>query len=184
MKFNFTKAEWLIDYKGIWITLQVPFELKQQIQEFIINLKADEKTYTANIEPLKKKRSLDANGYLWILLRAMAEKLRTTDKEIYKEMIRRVGQVVIVPIKDEAVETYIRHWEGNGEGWQVDNLGACKNTKGYSNLKCFYGSSVYDSREFSILLDEVITEAKELGLQTETPEEIERMKAEFKNRKG
>jgi len=42
---------------------------------------------------------------------------------------------------------------------------------------------VYDTKEFSVLLDEVITEAKELGIDTATPDEIERMKQEYERRK-
>ena len=185
LDFNFTKAEWLIDSKGIWLTLQVPESLKSQVQEFILGIKnsQEEKVYKAKIEPYRKKRSLDANGYMWVLLREMAEKLKTTDKEIYREMIRRVGQVTILPVKDEAIETFVKRWELNGEGWQVDVIGACKNTEGYSNLRCYYGSSVYDTKEFSVLLDEVIAEAKELGIDTATPDEIERMKQEYERRK-
>ena len=185
LDFNFTKAEWLVNSEGIWITLQVPEHLKEQTQDFILGIKnaEEEKVYHAEIEPYRKKRSLDANGYLWLILRQMAEKLKTTDKEIYREMIRRVGQVTILPVKDEAIETFVKRWELNGEGWQVDVIGACKNTDGYSNLRCYYGSSVYDTKEFSVLLDEVITEAKELGIDTATPDEIERMKQEYERRK-
>lgn len=185
LEFKFTKAEWQINHSGVWLTLQVPESLKSQVQEFILGIKnsQEEKVYTAKIEPYRKKRSLDANGYMWVILRQMAEKLKTTDKEIYREMIRRVGQVTILPVKDEAIETFVKRWELNGEGWQVDVIGACKNTEGYSNLRCYYGSSVYDTKEFSVLLDEVITEAKELGIETATPDEIERMKQEYERRK-
>ena len=174
MKFRFKEAKWLIDHQGIWLTLQVPNNLKEQVQEFILGL--DGKEYEAKIGLHRAKRSLDANGYMWVLLREMAEKLKTTDKEIYREMIRRVGQVTILPVKDEAIETFVKRWEANGDGWQVDIIGECRNTKGYSNLKCYYGSSVYDTKEMSVLLDEIVTEAKELGIDTMTPEEIERMK--------
>lgn len=182
MKFNFTVAEWITKYNGVWLTLKVPDKMKDELQTFMVDLRNNPKEYTANIEPYKKKRSLDANGYLWVVLRQMAEKLKTTDKEIYREMIRRVGQVTILPVKDEAIETFVKRWEANGDGWQVDVIGECRNTKGYSNLRCYYGSSVYDTKEFSILLDEVITEAKELGIDTATPDEIERMKQQYERR--
>ena len=53
LDFNFTKAEWLIDSKGIWLTLQVPESLKSQVQEFILGIKnsQEEKVYKAKIEP-------------------------------------------------------------------------------------------------------------------------------------
>lgn len=183
LKFRFKEAKWLIDSNGIWLNLKVPNELRGKVQEFILGLNNNDKVYEAKIDKYREKRSLDANAYMWTILRAMAEKLNTTDKEIYREMIRRVGQVTILPVKDEAIETFVRRWELNGEGWQVDVIGECRNTKGYSNLKCYYGSSVYDTKEFSVLLDEVIAEAKELGIDTATPDEIERMKQEYERRK-
>jgi hypothetical protein len=176
MEFNFDKAKWHEDSEGIWLSILIPKDCINKVKKFIAEL---DKLHTCVIKRHRNKRSLDANGYMWVILRAMAEKLRTTDKEIYKEMIRRVGQVTILPVKDEAIETFIKRWEANGDGWQVDVIGECRNTNGYSNLRCYYGSSVYDIKEFSVLLDEVITEAKELGIDTATPEEIERLKQQY-----
>jgi hypothetical protein len=182
MKINFEVAKWNMDTDGLWLSIKIPESMKETVQEFVANLQNNPRKHVAEIKQYRKKRSLDANGYMWVILRAMAEKLKSTDKEIYREMIRRVGQVTVLPVKNEAIETFVRRWEGNGEGWQVDVIGECRNTEGYSNLKCYYGSSVYDSREFSILLDEIITEAKELGIETATPEEIERMKQQYERR--
>jgi hypothetical protein len=183
LKFRFKEAKWLIDSNGIWLNLKVPNELRGKVQEFILGLNNNDKVYEAKIDKYREKRSLDANAYMWTILRAMAEKLNTTDKEIYREMIRRVGQTVIVPIKNEAIETYTRRWEANGEGWQVDVMGPCRKIEGYSNLRCYYGSSVYDTKEMSILLDEIVSEAKELGIDTITPDELERMKGAWGNAK-
>lgn len=179
MKINFEVAKWNMDTDGLWLSIKIPESMKETVQEFVANLQNNPRKHVAEIKQYRKKRSLDANGYMWVILRAMAEKLKSTDKEIYREMIRRVGQATILPVRDDAIEVFTRRWEATGEGYQVDNLGPCKNTEGYSNLRCYYGSSVYDSREFSILLDEIITEAKELGIETATPEEIEKMKQQY-----
>ncbi len=182
MKINFELAKWSMDSDGLWLSIKIPENMKETAQEFVANLQNNPKKHVAEIKQYRKKRSLDANGYMWVILRAMAEKLMTTDKEIYREMIRRVGQADILPVRDDAIEAFTKRWEAHGIGYQVDNLGPCKNTEGYSNLRCYYGSSVYDSREFSILLDEIITEAKALGIETATPEEIERMKQQYERR--
>jgi len=42
-------------------------------------------------------------------------------------------------------------------------------------LQCYFGSSTYNSKEFSTLLEGVIYEAKELGIDIITKEEKERL---------
>lgn len=41
--------------------------------------------------------------------------------------------------------------------------------------KVFRGSHTYDSKEMSILIEGTVTEAKELGIETLSPAELERM---------
>lgn len=46
-------------------------------------------------------------------------------------------------------------------------------------MQCYKGSSLYNTKEMSLLIDGVVRECKELGIETETPDEIERMKQEW-----
>ena len=41
-------------------------------------------------------------------------------------------------------------------------------------LLCYYGSSTYDTKQFSVLLDGIIYEMKEIGIPTPTSEEMRR----------
>lgn len=41
------------------------------------------------------------------------------------------------------------------------------------------GSSEYDTVEMSHFIDRIVEEAKELGIETATPDELERMKQEW-----
>ena len=50
--------------------------------------------------------------------------------------------------------------------------------RAYIAVKC---SHLYDSKEMSDLIDGTVEEAKSLGIETATPEEIERMKLLWKN---
>ena len=49
--------------------------------------------------------------------------------------------------------------------------------KGYTKIVAYYGTSTYDTKEMSRFLDEIVSEAKELGIQVETPEQIAEMKS-------
>lgn len=137
--------------------------------------KANEKPHTVKIEPLKRKRSLDANGYLWVLLQKIAEVLHTTKDEVYLEMLSRYGVFTHIVVKPNVVDRVKAEWR------TVRELGEVTiNGKTGIQLQCFFGSSTYDSREFSVLLDGVIHEAEELGIETLGQAEAERMIAEWK----
>lgn len=129
----------------------------------------------------RKKRSLDANAYFWVLCGKLAAKTKQNKIDIYRELIRDIGDnFEILPIRNEAVDKFISNWGRNDDGkkrlgWICDILGASK-FEGYTNVCAYYGSSTYDSKQMSDLIDGVIFACKEQGIQTETPEEIERLK--------
>ena len=130
------------------------------------------------IEKHKKRRSLDANNYAWELIGKIALKLSKDKEDIYRTIVEFKGPYEILPIRKEAIERFIESWSHKGLGWIAKDL---KNSKleGYTNVICYYGSSVYNSKEMSVFIDEVIDRAKELGIDTRTPEEIERMKSSW-----
>ena len=65
-------------------------------------------------------------------------------------------------------------WEKMGLGWMAFDMGT---TKGFTTIHAYKGSSAYDTKEMSRLLDWLVEEAEGLGLETRTPDEIERMKS-------
>ncbi len=130
----------------------------------------------------RQKRSLDANAYFWVLAQEVAEKLTmsgtkpVTAVDVYKQYIKDIGAYEVFPIKEEAVDKFTAIWRGNGLGWIVEDLGASK-IAGYRNIKCHYGSSVYDSKQMSRLIDMIKADCDELGIETKTPEELEELKS-------
>lgn len=140
-----------------------------------------EKALTCTLKLFRKKRSLDANAYFWVLCGKLAAKTRQDKKNIYRNLIKEIGDnFEIVPIKNEAVDTWCRNWEHRGDGWQYSVLGESK-LDGYTNVCCYYGSSTYDTAQMSALIDSVVFECKEQGIETMTPEEIAKMKAAWGN---
>lgn len=121
----------------------------------------------------RKKRSLDANAYAWVLMSKIAQKLGTSKDEVYEDALRKYpipfeseNGYVVISIKSEIdISMLPGHWMMIKDNGQF---------KGYMMLK---GSSEYDTREMARFIDGIIYDAKELGIQTETPDEIERMKA-------
>lgn len=160
--------------------------------EFIINIVANskeineedinpfikaEKSVKINITQWRDMRSLNANSYCWVLMDKIAEKLNTTKEDVYLEIIKRVGVFEILPIKEIAVDKFIQRWQSKGLGWVCDNLGACRTLKGYVNIVAYYGTSTYDSKEMARFIDEVVQSAKDLKIETKTPNEIAELKS-------
>lgn len=135
---------------------------------------APEDLLDIEISKHRDKRSLDANAALWKMLSLMAESLHTTKDELYIEMLDRYGVFTHIVVKPEAKDRVKEEWK------TVRELGEVKiNGKTGIQLQCYFGSSTYDSLEFSKLLDGVIQEAKELGIDFISREDQSRMISEW-----
>lgn len=122
----------------------------------------------------RQKRSLDANSYCWVLIGRLAEKLNLEPIDVYRKAIIEVGVYEIVPIKDEVVERYIEVWQDNGLGWLCETMKS--KLDGYTNVIAWYGSSVYNSKEMSKLVDNIVEECKEHNIETLPTNELKSLK--------
>lgn len=142
------------------------------------------KALSVEVKPYRAKRSLDANAYAWVLMDKIAEALSdyettVTKADVYRDMIRlTAGAFEVIPLKNEAVQRFIEAWQANGLGWQCDTAESA--IDGFTSVFAYYGSSTYNAQEMARLIDAVVAEAKELGIETMTPNEIERIKKEWK----
>lgn len=101
----------------------------------IENLKDDK--LAIDIKKWRKKRSLDSNAYMWTITEKIAQKLGITKIEVYRDAIKEVGQCEVLPIKNDAVETFINAWKHNGQGWLCEIIGKSK-LEGYTNVTAYY----------------------------------------------
>ncbi len=122
-------------------------------------------------EKYRKKRSQDANGLLWACLSEIA-KAHTppVDKwDVYLLMLKRYGKYTYICVKPNVVEAMKRQWR------ECEVVGEINiNGKEAVQMLCYFGSSSYDTKEFSVLLDGVISEMKEMGLQPPPSEDMRR----------
>lgn len=126
------------------------------------------------IKKHRERRSLDANAYCFVLCQKIAEKIHSTKELVYQKFIKEVGQFEIMPIKSEAVNRWIEVWQSKGLGWCAEVLEDSK-LPGYKKVISYYGSSVYDVREMSVLINEIVTMCHELEIETRPEEEIKSM---------
>lgn len=127
------------------------------------------------LKPYREKRSLDANAYCWVLIDKIAERLSISKEEVYRLAIKNIGgNSEIVCVQEKAADKLCAGWERNGLGWQTERFPS--KIEGCVNVILYYGSSIYDSAQMSRLLDNIVQDCKALGIQTETPEQLARIK--------
>ena len=157
-------------------SIEVTFELDDNTDvEQISNL--INKDLDIIIKVHREKRSNDANAYMWVLCNKIAESMGDgmTKEEVYRDAVKHVGVFETLPVKKEAVKRFIESWEHNGTGWVCENTGRSK-WEGYENILTYYGSSTYDTKEMSRLIDYVVFVAKELGVETLPPAQLKALK--------
>jgi len=169
-----------IDFEsgGVEITLSFPnAAVVDSIKKF------GDKLLNIEIKPFRKARSLDANAYLWVLIGEIAAVLKADSDSIYEQMLLDYGTFVNIPIWKPELENEKRKHRlcvETGETVLTDKKG---NEQTFVWCKCYRGSSEYDTAEMARLIDGVVSEAQELGIDTRTPKEIEAMKQAWKAQK-
>lgn len=124
------------------------------------------------VKEYHEKRSLSANAYAWALINKIADALRKSKEDVYFQMLKDYGQSEFVSVRSDInVKGYFKHYEEYGTG----HVGG----KEFTHYKVYKGSSEYDSREMSVLIDGIIQEAQQLGIETITPAEKERLLKEM-----
>ena len=132
----------------------------------------NDKLLSVEIKPHRNRRSLDANAYMWVLLDKIAEVLHTSKDELYIQMLDRYGVFTHTIVKPEAVEMFKLQWR------TVRELGEVTvNGKPGVQLQCYFGSSTYDTKQMAKLIDGIVSEAKELDIETLPPDEVEALKS-------
>lgn len=137
----------------------------------------DDTELTVSVKKYSKKRTYSQNAYLWVLLDEIGQKVGRSKEDVYKAYIKDYGVFEILPLKNEAVESFKYKWGKNGLGWFCEDLGESK-LNGFTKLLAYYGSSTYNTKEMQRLLDAVVNDAKELGINTMTLSEIMLLKNE------
>lgn len=129
------------------------------------------------IKKHRQKRSLNANAYFHVLVNKIARKVGSSDDAIKKDLIINYGTVardkhgLTVGFKlprsvdVDSIYPYTRCYDQRLEG---------------NTLFCCYlvykGTHQMDTAEMAKLIDGAIQEAKELGIETDTPAQLARYK--------
>lgn len=146
----------------------ISFELNEEPTEAINSISSCEKL-SISAKKFRNRRSQDANALLWLCLGRLADALRTDKWEVYLQMLKRYGKFTYICVKPNVVDSVKAQWR------ECEVIGEVNiNGQEAVQMLCYFGSSTFDTKEFSILLDGVISEMKEMGLETPTSKDMER----------
>lgn len=135
-----------------------------------------------DLKVYRKKRSKNANDYFWVLVDKIAKNQGVSPVEVYRKEIREVGVYEPLPVREDCLERFSKAWQERGLGWftvVIDD-----SFPGYKKVFAYYGSSTYNSEEMSRLINNTIEDAKALGIETATPQELSLLLDEWKQQKG
>lgn len=162
-----------IDYKILSNgNFEVSFEVdKKDRQRLFSGIdKIKDQDLDIKIAKHREKRSLDANGYFWVMCGKLADKLNKTNIELYKDYIRDYGCYRTIQVNNNAVNTITAIWKSKGVGWIVEKV---DERYGFTTLNIYYGSSTFSTKQMSRLIDGLVQDCKAQGIETLTPKELE-----------
>lgn len=164
MELKFKDADFQINSKGAWLMIRLPLE---EIKKIVSKIDS-ERVFSLIIKPYIKKRTKSQNALLWELCGQLATQIRSTPIEVYRTLIREVGNnFEAISLPTEHAKHFIDVWGQNGIGYICDIVGE---VQGMTDIICYYGSSSYDRVQMSALIDLLMQECEEFGIDTTNPQ--------------
>jgi len=170
METRADRINWSTDQEGTWLHLLV--EDGQKARAYA---EGADKPQRVKITQWREKRSLSANAYAWTLLGKLSAALHLPAEEIYRQLIPDVGDnYTTVTVDLRGLDKLRETWGNNGKGWMVEVVGAGIKT-GTLDVALYYGSSVYDTAQMARLIDLIIAECRENGIEYLPPDQLAAM---------
>lgn len=131
----------------------------------------------------REKRSTRANALCWELCSQIGRALTPPipKEEVYRQAIKDVGVFIQVCIRKGDYPAFDRQWQGRGTGWFTE----ITDTHDYMDVvdvMAYCGSSTYDTKEMSTLIDYLVDQAEQMELQIAYDlREIEQIKEDWRS---
>lgn len=132
----------------------------------------------------KEKKTLSQNSYYWVLLEKIAVKTHTPKAKLHNINLRHLGLVervgdkpvyILLPDTDKVEEETLLALTYHLAPRKETKVGTDgKNYRWYVMLR---GSSDFNVQEMSALVDFAVQDAKAIGIETMTPDELAHLRA-------
>ncbi len=142
----------------------------------------DKEKLSIEIKQYRERRSLNANAYFHVLVGKLADVVGTSKPYMKNLLLQKYGQLAIE--NDSLVPLIIRDDIDMMEREEIhvrptDKVRCMDDKKLYRVYLLVRGSHTYNTYEMSKLIDGTVQDAKEQGIETATPDELERMKQQW-----
>ena len=159
--------------------LLVPVKSREKAAKAIEEVADAKYPVVCEIRQQRPKRSLNANAYCWALIDKIAKVTNQPSDAVYETMLQRYSEaytyLVVKPTAVEKVKATLK--AGHIYAYEVGSV-EIRGKEGVQ-LQLYYGSSTFDSKQMARLIDGIVSEAKDLGIETATPAELARYKEEW-----
>lgn len=171
MKASILNFTYLNAREGI-LTVKLESDFREQFDQL------NGKPVDVEVKEYREKRSLSSNAYLWTLLDKIAGAIGSDKESIYLDFVRQYGLFKDFTLTEDEAKTFSVAWSKLGTGWPTEQVDYAPDGD-HVVIRAYYGSSTYNTKQMGRLLDAVIEECKELGIETRPREEIESMLKEM-----
>lgn len=175
MNLTFDDAKIQMD-GGVWLCLKV--REPATARSFVMEKNAA--LYDCEVKRHREKRSLDANAYCWVLLDKLADALHTTKEALYIGYVRIIGPYKDFTLTQDEAGTFRVAWERLGTGWPTEQVDFDKDGNRIV-VRAYYGSSTYNTKQMSRLIESIVEDCKAVGIETLPPDKLDAMKAGWPN---
>lgn len=173
MKFIGTIADFNISYLDEKAQLLIETNEVNNIANSYESLKDVEKL-VIEIKQHREKRSINANNYFWKLLSEYSQGKKVNTIDEYIERVKRLGIFRRFRIEKNNVKTFKKIWSEKGIAWfceiaDTEYLGDVE----FKIINAYYGSSSFNTKQMSRLIEDLVEDCKEVGIETKSKEEIQ-----------
>lgn len=173
MTAQFDTAKVIVDGEQAYLCIGLPYT---KARKFCGEMQPGKK-YAVEIKLHREKRSLDANAYFWVMLDKLAEALQTTKEELYLGYVRDFGIFRDFTLEEEEAKTFRHAWEMLGTGWPTEQVDYAEDKV---IIRAYYGSSQYNTKQMSRIINAVVEDCKGQGIETLSEEELSRLTQEWR----
>ncbi len=167
-------------FESTQINLVLDKKDAERVMTILDGLKIGEE-YNVTIRK-ENKRSLNANNYHWLLCEKIAKALKISKYEAHNKLMMDYG----TDWRDANGDRYFALMKDDDKYMRATTVhyrptDAVEDRKGtlYRWFVLMLPSHLMNTKEMSELIDGTVAEAKELGIETRTPDEIERIKQQW-----
>lgn len=135
-----------------------------------------DKDLAIEIKLFRNKRSLNSNAYAWVLMQKLAQAMSVTKDDIYLMMLQRYSKSFThIIVKENAIDKVKEMYRTCVDLGEITICGSTGH-----QLQVYFGSSTFNTEEMSVFINGLVSECKEVGIETLPPQEIERMLESWK----